>query len=130
MRIRSWRPAMPSISGPRSTVESSFTVTPFVSGATSSLLMVLSCLHSVGLPDGPPSAKAAISLLPETLWHRIATGAMMNPDLEHFLTHYARVVVMSLVPVVIVAFLSMPMCLGFHPGHPDARAQSVERHMT
>src|ERR1039457_7018509 len=33
IRIRSWRPAIPSISGPRSTVPSSFTVTPFVSSA-------------------------------------------------------------------------------------------------
>ena len=42
---RSWRPAMPSISGPRSTVAGNFTVTPSVSGATCSLLMVLSSLH-------------------------------------------------------------------------------------
>src|SRR5690348_10438584 len=33
VRIRSWRPAMPSISGPRSSVASNFAVTPFVSGA-------------------------------------------------------------------------------------------------
>src|SRR5512141_1078611 len=45
IRIRSWRPAMPSISGPRSTVASNFTVTPFVSGATCSLLIVLSSLY-------------------------------------------------------------------------------------
>src|SRR6516164_6273509 len=42
MRIRSWRPAMPSISGPRSTVASSSAVTPFVSGAACSSLIVLS----------------------------------------------------------------------------------------
>src|SRR5512146_1334038 len=53
IRIRSWRPAMPSISGPRSTVASNFTVIPFVSGATCSLLIVLSSLYFQGLtcPD-------------------------------------------------------------------------------
>jgi hypothetical protein len=40
---------MPSISGPRSTVASNFTVTPFVSGATCSLLIVLSSLYFQGL---------------------------------------------------------------------------------
>src|SRR6185436_6379378 len=49
IRIRSWRPAMPSISGPRSTVASNLTVTPFVSGATNSLLIVLSSLYFEGL---------------------------------------------------------------------------------
>src|SRR5664280_823213 len=49
IRIRSWRPAMPSISGPRSTVASNFTVTPFVSGATCSLLIVLSSLQGRSL---------------------------------------------------------------------------------
>jgi len=44
MRIRTWRPTMPSISGPRSTVASNFTVIPFVSGATCPLLILLSCL--------------------------------------------------------------------------------------
>ena len=44
MRMRSWRPARPSISGPRSTVPSNFTVTPFVSGAACSLLIVISFL--------------------------------------------------------------------------------------
>src|SRR5574342_1258136 len=39
---------MPSISGPRSTAASNFTVTPFVSGATCSLLIVLSSLYFQG----------------------------------------------------------------------------------
>ena len=43
--IRSWRPAMPSISRPRSTVASNFTETPFVSGGSCSLLIVLSSLY-------------------------------------------------------------------------------------
>jgi hypothetical protein len=51
IRIRSWRPAIPSISGPRSTAASNFTVTPFVSGATCSLLIALSSLHFQGLTE-------------------------------------------------------------------------------
>src|ERR1051326_5170860 len=49
IRIRSWRPAMPLISGPRSTVASTSDVTPVVSGATCSLLIVLFslCIHSL-----------------------------------------------------------------------------------
>ncbi len=39
---------MPSISGPRSTVASNFTVTPFVSGVPCSLLLVLSSLYFQG----------------------------------------------------------------------------------
>lgn len=40
MCIRSWRPTMPSISGPRSTVAISSAVTPLVSGTASSLLIL------------------------------------------------------------------------------------------
>ena len=46
IRIRSWRPAMPSISGPSSTVASTSVVTPLVSGAAGSSLIVLSSLSS------------------------------------------------------------------------------------
>src|SRR5215218_1092191 len=46
IRIRSWRPAMPSISGPRSTVASTSVVTPLVSGAAGSSLIVRSSLSS------------------------------------------------------------------------------------
>ena len=42
---------MPSISGPRSTVASNVTVTPFVSGATCSLLIVLSSIEDVARPS-------------------------------------------------------------------------------
>src|SRR5919205_1830559 len=49
IRIRSWRPAMPSISGPRATVASNSTVTPFVSGAACSLLIALSSPYFRGL---------------------------------------------------------------------------------
>src|SRR5262245_29858111 len=94
IRIRSWRPAMPSISGPRSTVASNFTATPFVSGATCSLLMVLSCLSFQGLAN---SRYAAESLAPhppphlldhllhafevaDELVHRLHAGAAARGD--------------------------------------------------
>src|SRR4051794_27233257 len=47
IRIRSSRPAMPSISGPRSTVARTSAVTPFVSGAACSLLIALSSRYGV-----------------------------------------------------------------------------------
>src|SRR6185437_692695 len=55
MRMRSWRPAMPSISGPRSTAASNVTSTPFVSGAPCSLLIALParCLLSDRAMVGP-----------------------------------------------------------------------------
>ncbi len=63
IRIRSWRPAMPSISGPRSTVASNCAVTPFVSGAARSLLIVLSSLVLPG-PNDRPNAGSSLSGLP------------------------------------------------------------------
>jgi len=65
LRIRSWRRSMPSISGPRSTVPSTSTATPFVSGAACSLLIVLSPLYvqvyrrSGGPSDGPDAVTEA-----------------------------------------------------------------------
>ena len=44
MRIRSWRPAMPSISGPRSSADNSLTVTPLVSGPVCSFFTYASFL--------------------------------------------------------------------------------------
>src|SRR5690348_15712944 len=41
MRIRSWRPAIPSISGPRSRAANSFTSTPFVAGPVLSFVILV-----------------------------------------------------------------------------------------
>src|SRR5690348_7822640 len=68
VRIRSWRPAMPSISGPRSTVASKFTVTPWVSGAICSSLIVLSSLYFQSLTA--PVACFVLVLSAETSNHR------------------------------------------------------------
>ena len=67
IRIRSWRPAMPSISGPRSTFASNFTVTPFVSGAACSLFIVLSSLYFQGLTFGKNGVSSNIPTLPSGL---------------------------------------------------------------
>src|SRR5512144_3157904 len=76
IRIRSWRPAMPSISGPRSTVASNFTVTPFVSGATCSLFIVHSSPDFEGLMrqlSHPPA---------EGIGHQLLVLAAFFSDLQ------------------------------------------------
>ena len=53
----------------------------------------------------------------------------MNSELRHFLTPLIGVVAITLVPVVLTAFLTIPFNLGRHPG--DATPESpVVRHMT
>ena len=59
---------MPSISGPRSTVASKFTVTPWVSGAICSSLIVLSSLYFQSLTA--PVACFVLVLSAETSNHR------------------------------------------------------------
>lgn len=54
----------------------------------------------------------------------------MHADLRDFLARLTGTVVMTLVPVVLIAFLSMPMSLGRHPGEPLASAEVTARHMT
>jgi hypothetical protein len=53
----------------------------------------------------------------------------MNSDLRHFLSPMIGLVAMTLVPVVLTAFLTIPFNLGRHPG--DAPPEGpVARHMT
>jgi hypothetical protein len=40
----------------------------------------------------------------------------MNADLKEFVVSYIRVVVMSMMPLAITAFLTIPYILGGHPG--------------
>ena len=47
----------------------------------------------------------------------------MHPDLHRFLLRLAGVVGMSLLPVAFVAFVSMPLNMGRHPG--DAQPHGV-----
>src|SRR5512144_2148153 len=82
IRIRSWRPAMPSISWPRSTVASNFTVTPFVSGATCSLLIVLSSLYLEGLTAWVRNAVYCVILHP--MFRRRKQGFIRPPGVTAF----------------------------------------------
>lgn len=54
----------------------------------------------------------------------------MQDDLREFVSRYVGTVVMTLVPVVLVAFLSMPMSLGRHPGDAPVDASPSFAHMT
>lgn len=54
----------------------------------------------------------------------------MNPDLRDFLARWAGTVAMTLVPVVLIAFLSMPLNLGRHPGEPPPDGDTPAAHMT
>jgi hypothetical protein len=54
----------------------------------------------------------------------------MNADLRDFLARLACTVAMTLVPVVLIAFLSMPLSLGHHPGEPLRVAGAPAAHMT
>ncbi len=54
----------------------------------------------------------------------------MHTELRRFLTQLIGVVVISLVPVVLTAFLTMPWSLGRHPGESAPSAPVQLRHMT
>ena len=54
----------------------------------------------------------------------------MNADLRDFLARLPGTVAMPLVPVVLIAFLSMPLRLGRHPGEPPLDADAPAAHMT
>lgn len=54
----------------------------------------------------------------------------MHPCLKKFLSEYLGVVAATLVPVVLTAFLSMPMVLGFHPGERRTAATPADYHLT
>jgi len=79
---------MPSISGPRSTVASNFTVTPFVSGATCSLLIVLASLYFQGLTLWVRGAVHRVFLNPMVMWHKLnvlkRAEAVVHPCSQQF----------------------------------------------
>ena len=54
----------------------------------------------------------------------------MNTDLKDFMVSYLRVVLGTLMPIALVAFLSIPYSLGGHPGEPLSDASNSEIHMT
>ncbi len=48
----------------------------------------------------------------------------MHPVLKHFITQYVAVIGATLLPVIVLAFLSMPYILGSHPG--EARIAAAQ----
>lgn len=54
----------------------------------------------------------------------------MPPALSLFIRQYLGVVSATLVPVVLTAFLSIPLNLRGYPGEIPGAAATLERHMT
>jgi len=54
----------------------------------------------------------------------------MNLFLRQFIRQWLFVALAALVPVVLVAFLSIPYSLGGHPGDARTTAASGSQHMT
>ena len=54
----------------------------------------------------------------------------MNSSLRLFIRQVLNVVLAALVPVVLVAFLSIPYSLGGHPGDDRTATASSSQHMT
>ena len=53
----------------------------------------------------------------------------MHPELHRFLSRFIGTVILTLIPVIFIAFVSMPISLNRHPGEP-APADLPLRHMT
>jgi len=54
----------------------------------------------------------------------------MHPTLNLFVRQYIGIVCAALLPVIITAFLSIPLSLGGHPGEPRTAQAGSTRHMT
>ncbi len=53
----------------------------------------------------------------------------MHPELRRFLSGFIGTVILTLIPVIFIAFVSMPISLNRHPGEP-APTDLPLRHMT
>jgi hypothetical protein len=53
----------------------------------------------------------------------------MHTELHRFLSRFIGTVILTLIPVIIIAFVSMPISLNRHPGEP-APTDLPFRHMT
>lgn len=53
----------------------------------------------------------------------------MHPELRCFLSRFIGTVVLTLIPVIFIAFVSMPISLQRHPGDPAPTGLPL-RHMT
>jgi hypothetical protein len=54
----------------------------------------------------------------------------MNAHLRLFAAQWLGVALMTLAPVVLVTFLTVPMALGRHPGEPAPNGEPTQWHMT
>lgn len=54
----------------------------------------------------------------------------MHPVLNLFIRQYLGIVFAALLPVVMTAFLSIPLSLGGHPGEPRVADALVDPHMS
>lgn len=54
----------------------------------------------------------------------------MDPHLQAFVRSVSQLVVPSLALVALVAFVTMPLSLGHHPGEAPTTPSLVPRHMT
>jgi hypothetical protein len=54
----------------------------------------------------------------------------MQTDLQDFLARIARTILMTLIPVALVAFVTMPASLHHHIGSPTPMQDTVPQHMT
>lgn len=54
----------------------------------------------------------------------------MDSSLRLFVSQYLGVVAAALVPVILIAFLSIPYTLGGHPGDERPASVTAGQHMT
>jgi hypothetical protein len=54
----------------------------------------------------------------------------MHPALHLFIRQYLGIVCAALLPVIVTAFVSIPLSLGGHPGEPCTVDAPIDRHMT
>ena len=54
----------------------------------------------------------------------------MNSSVRNFIYQYLRVVLATLVPVILIAFMSIPVTLGGHASDLYATQAPIAQHMT
>lgn len=54
----------------------------------------------------------------------------MDSSLRFFIEQYVGVVVVSLLPVLLIAFMTIPVSLSAHSGDVAANHVSISQHMT
>jgi hypothetical protein len=54
----------------------------------------------------------------------------MHAELHRFLNQLISVVTITLLPVVLLAFVSLPLNLNRHPGDAEPHSSAIAQHMT